>query len=243
MFTLDIALITYNHEEFIQQALDSIFAQLVCEDIKVRLIVADDCSSDKTLEIIKNNEISLKENKVTLSGSAACLFPDFFYLNKMFESLKLVHIDDLSYELVTLHDILHWNHCVTFSACVYRGNVIRMINPEMWNVNVCNVDDWLVGLEVMQYGLMGKLEQYMTVYRKHTSNFYGTKSEYDVIRDIVERIDVYDLYFKGRFHNDFEIHKRENLKLLKWYRENEYKQSTPRLIWWLFCILKKVDNY
>ena len=53
---LDIILITYNQEQYIAQAVESILMQRVNDDVLVRVIVADDCSKDKTLEIIKSYE-------------------------------------------------------------------------------------------------------------------------------------------------------------------------------------------
>lgn len=53
---LDIILITYNQEQYIAQAVESILMQRVDEDVQVRVIVADDCSKDKTVEIIKSYE-------------------------------------------------------------------------------------------------------------------------------------------------------------------------------------------
>lgn len=54
---LDIILITYNQEQYIAQAVESILMQRVDDDVQVRVIVADDCSKDKTLEIIKSYEV------------------------------------------------------------------------------------------------------------------------------------------------------------------------------------------
>lgn len=53
---LDILLISYNQELFISQTVESILMQRVNDDVQVRVIVADDCSKDKTLEIIKSYE-------------------------------------------------------------------------------------------------------------------------------------------------------------------------------------------
>ena len=53
---LDIILITYNQEQYIAQAVESVLMQRVDDDVHVRVIVADDCSKDKTLEIIKSYE-------------------------------------------------------------------------------------------------------------------------------------------------------------------------------------------
>ncbi|HBB98729.1 MAG TPA: hypothetical protein DC054_25395, partial [Blastocatellia bacterium] len=48
---LSVLLVTYNHAKFVAQALDSILMQLTEFDFEI--VVADDCSSDSTLSIIK----------------------------------------------------------------------------------------------------------------------------------------------------------------------------------------------
>lgn len=53
MTTIDIILFCYNQEQYIEQALRSIYAQELPEGVKVRIIVADDASPDNTLAIIK----------------------------------------------------------------------------------------------------------------------------------------------------------------------------------------------
>lgn len=48
---ISIAMATYNGEKYLQQQLDSIAAQTVLPD---ELVVCDDCSTDKTIEILEN---------------------------------------------------------------------------------------------------------------------------------------------------------------------------------------------
>jgi glycosyltransferase involved in cell wall biosynthesis len=48
---VSVAVITYNHEKYIRQALDSILMQNV--DFSFEVIIGDDCSTDQTAEIIK----------------------------------------------------------------------------------------------------------------------------------------------------------------------------------------------
>ena len=43
---LSVCLITYNHEKFIRQAIEGVLMQKV--DFEWELIIADDCSTDKT---------------------------------------------------------------------------------------------------------------------------------------------------------------------------------------------------
>jgi glycosyltransferase involved in cell wall biosynthesis len=47
---LSVLMITYNHERFIAQALDSILMQEV--DFEYEIVIGEDCSSDKTREIV-----------------------------------------------------------------------------------------------------------------------------------------------------------------------------------------------
>lgn len=59
--SVDIILITYNQERYIRQAVESIFLQQVADDVKVRVIVADDHSTDGTLERIREQVIGDRE--------------------------------------------------------------------------------------------------------------------------------------------------------------------------------------
>ena len=47
---LSVMLITYNHEPFIAQALESILAQRV--NFEYEIVVGEDCSTDRTREIV-----------------------------------------------------------------------------------------------------------------------------------------------------------------------------------------------
>ncbi|PRC93546.1 glycosyltransferase [Solimicrobium silvestre] len=51
---LSVLLVTYNHKKYLNQALQSLFQQNICG--VVELVIADDCSQDSTLDIIKSYE-------------------------------------------------------------------------------------------------------------------------------------------------------------------------------------------
>ena len=53
---LNIVLITHNQAQYIAQAFDGLIMQRVKEDVEVRVIVADDASTDDTLAIIRSYE-------------------------------------------------------------------------------------------------------------------------------------------------------------------------------------------
>ncbi len=58
---IDILLATYNGEKYIKEQIDSILNQTYK---KIRLIISDDCSTDKTIEILK--EYESKDNRIEL---------------------------------------------------------------------------------------------------------------------------------------------------------------------------------
>lgn len=52
-----VCVVTYNHEEFIAQCLDSALKQIVAKTIQLDVIVADDMSLDNTVQIIKQYQL------------------------------------------------------------------------------------------------------------------------------------------------------------------------------------------
>ncbi|MBQ0075751.1 MAG: glycosyltransferase family 2 protein [Bacteroidales bacterium] len=68
MIDLDIILICYRQESYIEAAVDSILMQEVRSDVRVKLIVADDCSPDKTLSLIKQRLNDKNDGRLLIRG-------------------------------------------------------------------------------------------------------------------------------------------------------------------------------
>ena len=67
MIAVDVILISYNQQQYIRQAIESILMQKF--DGEVEVIVADDCSTDQTLSIIREYESKSPFKFVFLEGS------------------------------------------------------------------------------------------------------------------------------------------------------------------------------
>jgi glycosyltransferase involved in cell wall biosynthesis len=65
---LSVLVVSYNHEQYIGEALDSILAQQV--DFPIEIIVADDCSTDHTADIIRQYQARYPGQIQTLDSSA-----------------------------------------------------------------------------------------------------------------------------------------------------------------------------
>lgn len=68
IMNIDIILVTYNQEKFVQKAIDGIAIQQLPQNVQARVIVADDASEDGTLSIIKQNEASIMGKGCTNTG-------------------------------------------------------------------------------------------------------------------------------------------------------------------------------
>jgi glycosyltransferase involved in cell wall biosynthesis len=69
MKIVSVILTTYNSEDTIQRTLNSILNQTgINKDFKVELIVVDDCSADRTCEILRNNKIEFYSTPVNSGG-------------------------------------------------------------------------------------------------------------------------------------------------------------------------------
>lgn len=53
---IDVVLITYNQAPYVERALQGIVSQITDSDVQVHVIIADDCSTDGTLQVIRDFE-------------------------------------------------------------------------------------------------------------------------------------------------------------------------------------------
>lgn len=64
---LSIIIVSYNHEKYIEKAIDSVLSQKV--NFSYELIFADDCSTDRTQEIIIKKSKKIKNKKIIFNKS------------------------------------------------------------------------------------------------------------------------------------------------------------------------------
>jgi glycosyltransferase involved in cell wall biosynthesis len=159
---VSVVMITYNHEKFIAEAIEGVLMQEV--DFEVELIIADDCSPDKTEEIVKKYiENHPKGNwiKYTKHRQNTGMMPNFIWALQQTkgEYIALCEGDDYwtdSDKLKTQFEFLNKN----FSNSAYMHRVKYLYNtPEIVKNNKlsagydeyknCSVE------EVLQYKIDG----------------------------------------------------------------------------------------
>lgn len=271
-----VILITYNQEIYIRQAIESILMQRFNGDLE--LIVADDCSTDATLNIIKSFEkvspfpfiylprehnlghpknyqrafaASDGEFIAILEGDDYWTSPfrlqkhvDFLNIHRecvlsmnrliiYFQEKSKFEIQDWvsnsEYEYITSQEMALGNRLGNLSACVIRKEILCELNDKFYDLDV---DDWILGIALGQYGLLAKLIDILSVYRKHDNGQWSRLSSQDSTNIMIDRIEKYDIFFEYRYKNEFETH-IHNLKSTKPSKTllQKIKWCMPPFLW------------
>ncbi len=223
----------------------------------VRLIVADDASTDKTLEIIKNQETTLpfpttylpKQENLGISlnykrGFAACTgdyvvtlegddywcspnhikkhtdfledhlecsmsvnqYINYYSYNNCFSPTYTKIANEHSFQYINFNTLCGSNYIGNFSSCVFRNKCLQKINPDIYNLPLPYIDDWLVGLEMTLHGLIAKHAFHTTIYRRNEQAVWSTLDKSQELDLILKRINVYNTFYG----NDviFNIHRK-----------------------------------
>jgi glycosyltransferase involved in cell wall biosynthesis len=136
---ISICLITYNHVKYIEQAIESVLIQNI--NVKCELIIADDCSTDGTSEIITNYQskyphlikliINTKntgggKNFVNLINSAKGKYISYFEGDDYFIDSKKLHVQYSFLEKNEQCSMCY--HPVKYDANYYIPNIKNAIS-------------------------------------------------------------------------------------------------------------------
>lgn len=290
---VSVLVVTYNHEKYIAEALESILAQDFDQD-KMEIVIADDVSKDKTIDIIMeyekqfpnlikiiNNEKNVGITKNYKKGFAACtgkyvavlegddywtspkklsIMVDFLENNKacsmVFNRFILSETEAKRYsvqpwpiiekfQLITVTDLVRDNFIGNFSTCMYRNDLIKKINDDLYEIKVY---DWMFNIVIAQNGMIGYLPEVMSLYRLHSSGTWSQKTNEEKIKETITSIESYNEYLNFIYDVEFTEHKNKLLASLNWIEnpnqapvrlklKNIIKMYTPPILWKLAKLL------
>jgi len=245
---IDVLLVTYNHEKYIRQALESIAYQVY--GARVRVIVADDSSTDRTIDIIadfaKSNEgidfvflpstgnVGITANyargfAAIRADYVAVLEGDDFWssTHKLLKQVEFLeehrecaacacnyHVYDehrkssylrvnsaTGYLFLTPQTLIRDNLIGNFSTCVYRRHILESLPQKLFAIKAY---DWAVNICVAMRGIIGFLQEPLSVYRQHGASTWSSMEVSQKLRAQLDIIPVYDELTDGVFSKDFE---------------------------------------
>lgn len=280
---VSVVLITYNHENYIRQAIESILFQEFKGELEI--IIADDCSTDQTLNIIKQYErfshykfkylynesnLGITKNyqralKVCEGDYIAILEGDDYWCNpyrlqshtnflnehrecvlsrnnaiiysELEKSYYPPDLKDNRFTYITFNDLLFANWVGNYSSCVYRTAALKMANPKLYEVEFDVLDEWLIGLELTQFGLAAILPEATTIYRKGVG-VYSQLSEKEKLYRILRSIKELDSYFDYKYTKSFKIHYYRIQKEIKKMKQHELALNFPPIIFNFVDLIK-----
>ncbi len=269
-FPLDVVLIAHNHERYIARALESIVRQECPFDFRV--LVADDSSDDRTLEIIRQyaerhpaiaftflpksvrlgvtrnyrrafdacdaeyvailegddywcntGKLALQVGFLRDHPECAMCGCNYYILDEADQTFRLrVHLIDG----FTVHDtpaIIRDNMISNFSTSIYRREALSRIPRELFDLVAY---DWAVNIFVGIHGLLGFLNEPLSVYRIHPEGVWNRMSPAEKIAEQLALIPHYDALSGGQFHEAFEARSR-------WLRDQDGRRDLAgRFLYW-----------
>lgn len=251
---LSILLTTYNQARYIEEAVDSIINQII--DFDFEIIVADDKSTDNTLELIisklsnttikysiLNDESNLGISKNYQRGFKSCkgayvailegddYWTDPYRIKKHIDFLDnhnecmmsfnrfVIHEEHLNrfiydnkfnseainYEYITSQDLASGNKKIgNLSSCVFRNSKKINWDDSFFEVVVA---DMFLGIYLGNFGLIAKINNYMSVYRIHEKGLWSGNNSTKNTNNLITLIEKYDAVLEYKYKNEFEKYK------------------------------------
>lgn len=273
---VNIILITYNHSEYIRQAVESIIMQKTAHEVEI--IIADDASKDDTVKIIQEysdkslfsftflpqtTNVGFIKNYQRAFGACkgdyiAILEGDDywtspFHLDKHVSFLEEHRECTMSYNRHVRYwvdqnrfEVFDWHsdetykyitaqrqvleNCIgTFSCCVFRGNLIRHLPQNLFDLEFA---DWLMGIIMGQYGFLAYQKDVTSAYRIHDKGQWSGMSNEAQMKEVIRMIDMYDQFLNRKYTKEFKQHKNRLEILLNGDKtvKGSVKKITPRFV-------------
>lgn len=113
--------------------------------------------------------------------------------------------DNENYKYITSQRLVLENCIGNFSCCMFRGQLIRELKPELFDLNFA---DWLMGIIMGQYGFLAYQKEITSAYRIHNKGQWSHMSGEEQAKKIIEMIEVYDAFLDYKYTKEFTKHKQ-----------------------------------
>jgi len=118
----------------------------------------------------------------------------------------------LTKDFISTEDLILMNSIGNFSCCMYRTKVIRQFPDELFDLFTV---DWMFNMVCGQFGKIGFIRDWMSVYRKHTQGVWVGLSNLDRITELLRLADTYNHFFEYKYNYYFKILQNSLIELQK----------------------------
>lgn len=126
------------------------------------------------------------------------------------KSMDLGHYDTVEpYFYLTGRDLALKNRLGNLSSCILRNEAVKKLSQKIF---CYDMDDWLLGLSIAQYGIICKHKQPTSVWRIHSNGQWSGLSVEEKGKRILRQIKNYDECLNGIYHQEFETNRLSVIK-------------------------------
>jgi len=112
---------------------------------------------------------------------------------------------DSDYQHITTEELALGNKIGNLSCCVFRGDCVRKLRPELFDMEIA---DWMLGMVMGQYGPIAYLKDVTSAYRIHSNGQWSCMDEQQQAQAVLNIIDIYDKFLDYKYTAHFALHKK-----------------------------------
>ncbi|MBC7629031.1 glycosyltransferase [Ferruginibacter sp.] len=245
---ISVLLITYNHSNYINEAIDSIFMQENC--FSTEIVCLDDSSTDSTFEILSKrlkdvqncilvkNDLNIGITRNYQKGFSLCTGKYLFVLegddywtdskkiskqinfmeSHPFHSMcfhpytiqygssrvcknGLVNVSNRLPDTFSINDLLLNEGLIgNFSVCCYRKKWLDSLPTDLYNYLSY---DWIINMFMGHFGLLGRINEVMSVYRYADNAVWSTKPLQERLSEALGLIPIYNSLLEYKYNSLF----------------------------------------
>jgi glycosyltransferase involved in cell wall biosynthesis len=109
-----------------------------------------------------------------------------------------------SHDFLNTELLIERNDIANFSCCMYRTSVVRQLPPALFDLYIA---DWMFNIVCSQFGEIGFIREFLSVYRKHSGGAWSGMSALDSARETCHLMDAYNQFLDYKYDALFKIHR------------------------------------
>jgi glycosyltransferase involved in cell wall biosynthesis len=108
-------------------------------------------------------------------------------------------------DVLNTQDLIERNYIANFSCCMYRTSIVEKLPDGLFDIYIA---DWMFNIVCSQFGEIGFLRDWMSVWRNHSTGAYSGMSLQESWRQVYDLIDIYNRFLDYKYDSIFTKTKR-----------------------------------
>jgi glycosyltransferase involved in cell wall biosynthesis len=127
-------------------------------------------------------------------------------------------------DIITTERLIERNDIANFSCCMYRTSVVEKLPDGLFDMYVA---DWMFNIACSQFGDIGFIQDFLSVYRKHSGGAWSGMSALESALETCHLMDIYNRFLDYKYDALFKKHRAKfEEQILSLTENSELKAGT-----------------